>query len=239
MNTHVSASRAVRAPAEPQMDSRVEAIKAAIRRSVETAERREEPYRHWLFQDFFPEDVFEELQGIEFPLIDLGGVSGTREAHNPDRKYFDVDNQAAFPAVADVAAALQDPEIVALIAAHFGAPLDGTLLRIEYAQDTDGFWLKPHTDIGVKMFTLLYYLSDDPRHDGLGTDIYADPETPVGRSPWRPNGGMIFVPSDRTWHGFEQRPIEGVRKSIIVNYVTQDWRAREQLSFPDEPVVVG
>jgi hypothetical protein len=234
----VSASQAVRA-AEPERDSRVEAIKAAIRRSVETAERREEPYRHWLFQDFFPSEIFEELKAIEFPLIDLGGVSGTREAHNPDRKYFDVENQAAFPAVAEVAAALQDPGIVSLMAEHFGAPLDGTLLRIEYAQDTAGFWLKPHTDIGVKMFTLLYYLSDDPRHADLGTDIYADPETHVGRSPWRPNGGMIFVPSDRTWHGFEERPIAGVRKSIIVNYVTQDWRAREQLSFPHEPVVAG
>lgn len=239
MNSHVSASQAVRAPAGPQMDSRIDAIKAAIRHSVETAERREEPYRHWLFQDFFPADVFAELKTIEFPLIDLGGVSGTREAHNPDRKYFDVDNQAAFPAVAEVSTALQDQEIVALIAEHFGAPIDGTLLRIEYAQDTDGFWLKPHTDIGVKMFTLLYYLSDDPRHAGLGTDIYADPGTPVGRSPWRPNGGMIFVPSDRTWHGFEPRPIAGVRKSIIVNYVTQDWRAREQLCFPHEPVVAG
>jgi hypothetical protein len=227
------------ASAEPHVDSRVEAVKDAIRRSVAAAERREEPYRHWLFKDFFPQEVFEELKRIEFPLIDLGGVSGTREAHNPDRKYFDVDNQAAFPAVSDIAAALQDGEIVTLLARHFGAPLDGTLLRIEYAQDTDGFWLKPHTDIGVKMFTLLYYLSDDPRHAELGTDIYADPDTHVGRSPWQPNGGMIFVPSDRTWHGFEPRPIAGIRKSIIVNYVTQDWRAREQLSFPHEPVVVG
>jgi hypothetical protein len=239
MTSQASAAHAVRAPAEPQMDSRVEAIKAAVRRSVESAERRETPYRHWLFQDLLPADVFAELKGIAFPLVDLGGVSGTREAHNPDRKYFDVDNQRAIPAVAEVSAALQDPETVGLLASHFGAPLDGTLLRIEYAQDTDGFWLKPHTDIGVKMFTLLYYLSDDPRHSDLGTDIYANAETHAGRSPFRPNAGMIFVPSDRTWHGFEKRPIAGVRKSIIINYVTQDWRAREQLSFPEEPVITG
>jgi hypothetical protein len=47
---------------------------------------------------------------------------------------------------------------------------------------------------------------------------------------------MIFVPSNSTWHGFEKRPIEGVRRSIIVNYVTNDWRAREQLAFPQQPV---
>ena len=47
---------------------------------------------------------------------------------------------------------------------------------------------------------------------------------------------MIFVPSSNTFHGFEPRTIEGVRKSVIINYVTTEWRAREQLSFPDHPI---
>jgi hypothetical protein len=47
---------------------------------------------------------------------------------------------------------------------------------------------------------------------------------------------MVFVPSNRTYHGFERRRIEGVRKSVIINYVTNEWRAREQLAFPDGPV---
>ncbi len=29
---------------------------------------------------------------------------------------------------------------------------------------------------------------------------------------------------------------DGVRKSLIINYVTNEWRAREQLAFPDRPV---
>jgi len=47
---------------------------------------------------------------------------------------------------------------------------------------------------------------------------------------------MVFVPSNDTWHGFETRPIKGIRKSIIVNYVTRDWRAREQLAYPEATV---
>ena len=58
----------------------------------------------------------------------------------------------------------------------------------------------------------------------------------VGRSPFAANGAMIFVPSNITYHGFEARPIEGVRKSIIINYVTNEWRAREQLAYPTTPV---
>ncbi|MEM9358310.1 MAG: 2OG-Fe(II) oxygenase, partial [Pseudomonadota bacterium] len=51
-----------------------------------------------------------------------------------------------------------------------------------------------------------------------------------------PNAAMVFVPSDITYHGFEPRPIEGVRKSLIINYVTDEWRAREQLAFPERPI---
>jgi hypothetical protein len=112
----------------------------------------------------------------------------------------------------------------------------GTYLRIEFAQDIDGFWLEPHTDLGVKVFTMLLYVSKDQRHRDLGTDIYDVQKQHVGRSPFIPNGAMVFIPSNSTYHGFEKRPIEGIRTSLIINYVTDEWRAREQLSFPDEPV---
>ena len=132
--------------------------------------------------------------------------------------------------------AFQDEATVALLADMTGARLDGSFLRIEYCLDTDGFWLEPHTDLGVKTFTLLLYLSKDPEHANLGTDIYDTQKKYLGRSPFKPGGAMIFVPSDITYHGFEARPIVGIRKSIIINYVTNDWRAREQLAFPDRPI---
>lgn len=219
------------------MASLKDEIKSALRQSVRTSEAHAEPYRHWFLRDVFPAPVYEALKVMPFPVADIGGVSGTREAHNADRVYFSGDNLDEFENCRAAAEAFQDEETVALFADAFGSKLAGSFVRIEYAQDTDGFWLKPHTDIGVKMFTMLIYMSDDPRHADLGTDIYADADTHVSRSPFAPNAAMIFVPSDRTWHGFERRPISGVRRSLIVNYVTNDWRAREQLAFPQEPVL--
>jgi hypothetical protein len=211
-------------------------IKASLRDSVRSAQSHDAPYRHWFLRKVFPPRVYETLKDMHFPVADLGGVSGTREAHNADRIYFAGSNLEEFESARAAAEAFQDEEIVELFSDAFGGPLDGTYVRVEYAQDIDGFWLKPHTDIGVKMFTMLIYMSDDPRHADLGTDIYADENTHAGRSPFEPNSAMIFVPSKNTWHGFEKRPIEGIRRSIIVNYVTNDWRAREQLAFPQEPV---
>lgn len=214
-------------------------VKQSLLRSLEQVEAREAPYRHWFLEDIFPQEAVEELQGLEFPVGSLDGVSGRRELHNDTRQYFDSTNNGRFEVCEAVAAAFQSPEVVAALERVMDADLEGTYLRIEYAQDTDGFWLEPHTDIGVKRFTMLYYLSDEPGHENLGTDIYADKETHAARSPFRPNLALVFVPSTDTWHGFEKRPINGVRKSVIINYVTDDWRAREQLSFPEAPVTAG
>ena len=219
------------------MGSRTQHIKASLRRSVRTAELHDKPYRHWFVRNVFPEPVYRVLKDMPFPVADLAGVSGTREVHNADRVYFSGRNLDDFENCRAAAEAFQDADTVRLFSEAFGGRLGNTFVRIEYAQDTDGFWLKPHTDIGVKMFTMLIYMSDDPAHADLGTDIYADENTPVGRSPFEPNSAMVFIPSDRTWHGFERRPIAGVRRSLIVNYVTDEWRAREQLAFPEVPVL--
>jgi hypothetical protein len=221
------------------MSSLTNEIKGTLEASVRSADGRNTPYRHWILRGIFPQAVYADLKDMPFPVGELGGVSGTREAHNPDRVYFAGENLKTFASARAMAEAFQAPDIVSLLTEAFGGPLADTSLRIEYAQDIDGFWLKPHTDIGVKMFTMLIYMSDDPRHADLGTDIYADADTHVGRSPFEPNSAMIFVPSTSTWHGFEKRPIHGVRRSIIVNYVTNEWRAREQLAFPERPVVAN
>ena len=211
-------------------------IAHAVMASARAAQRFDEPYPHFLVDNILPAAVAEALDRLPVRAPALEGVSGRRELHNDTRSYADEENMARFPVMKAVAEALQSTEVVRVLAETYDAPIDDTFLRLEYALDTDGFWLEPHTDLGVKKFTCLIYLSDGPGHETLGTDIYASKEEHVGRTPFIPNSAMVFVPSDRTWHGFEKRPIAGVRKSLILNYVTHDWRAREQLSYPTTPV---
>jgi hypothetical protein len=204
-----------------------------------TARRKvEAPYRHFFLDDVFPDDVSGELAGLPFAPPVLDGVSGKRELHNDQRSYFDEHGVSRFPVMRGVAEALQSTRIARLVCEAFGAPIDDTFLRLEYAQDVDGFWLQPHTDLGVKKFTCLIYLSDGAGHETLGTDIYETPERHFSVSPFKRGGAMAFVPGDNTWHGFEKRRIEGVRRSVILNYVTHEWRERGQLSYPDRPVRV-
>jgi hypothetical protein len=205
-------------------------------RSVDTAKRSDRPYLNWSLADCFPDDVADDILALPFEAPSLEGVSGKRELHNNTRKYFDVENRKRFPVVEAVAQAFQDKRVTNHIEKVFGTNLKGSYLRIEFAQDIDGFWLEPHTDLGVKVFTMLLYLSKDPSHADLGTDIYDNDKKHVGRSAFASNAAMVFVPSNNTYHGFEKRKIVGVRTSLIINYVTNEWRAREQLAFPEAPI---
>jgi len=213
-----------------------EDIATGLIESLERAETRQTPYRHFLLEGCMPKGVVEEIADLPFPAPDLAGVSGKRELHNATRVYFDAPNRAAHPVCEAFAAAFQSPRVVSYIEDKLGADLSGSYLRIEYAQDTDGFWLEPHTDLGVKLFTMLLYVSDERGHDALGTDIYDADRRHAGRSPFAPGAALVFVPGGDTYHGFEKRPIPGVRKSVIVNYVTDEWRAREQLAYPEAPI---
>ena len=216
--------------------SAAEDIVRTLLASIECGRRKDQPYVHWTLSNCLPPDVVDDILALPFEAPTLQGVSGKRELHNSTRRYFDADNRARFPVCQTVAQAFQDEVLTARIETVFGVGLSGTYLRIEFAQDVDGFWLEPHTDLGVKAFTMLLYLSKDPSHKDLGTDIYDADKAHVGRTLFASNAAMIFVPGDDTYHGFEKRPIEGVRVSLIMNYVTDEWRAREQLAFPDQPI---
>jgi hypothetical protein len=229
-------SAAVKHSAEPSAKSRADDVVRSFIKSIDNAKRADQPYRNWSLTACLPEDTLDDILALPFEAPSLEGVSGKRELHNNTRKYFDVDNRKSFPVCEAVAQAFQDKRVTGHIEKAFGTNLAGTYLRMEFAQDIDGFWLEPHSDLGVKAFTMLLYLSTNPQHQTLGTDIYDTSKTHVGCSPFACNSAMIFVPSSITYHGFEPRKIEGVRKSVIINYVTNEWRAREQLAFPQTPI---
>jgi hypothetical protein len=112
---------------------------------------------------------------------------------------------------------------------------DGAFVRVEYIQDTDGMWLEPHRDIPEKIFSMVLYLCTGPYAKDWGTDIYDEEKKWVGRSSADFNAAAIFKAGPNTWHGFDKRPINGVRRLMEINYV-KNWRDREQLAFPDTPV---
>ena len=218
------------------LESDSAAINARLSRCLDAAKAETLPFRHWLLEDVLPLDAAHAIPALPIAAPDIDDTQGRRETHNATRSFFSVENQARFPVAREMAASFQSPETVHRLERVTGTTLRGASLRIEYCQDTDGFWLEPHTDIGVKLFTMLVYLSDTPEAGKWGTDIYDRELRHVGAAPGGFNRGLIFIPGTDTWHGVARRKFDGVRKSIIINYVKPEWRARHELAFPDQPV---
>lgn len=198
--------------------------------ALTSAERRDRPYRHWLLRDMLDPQDWQELMALPLDIPQGMDFNGTREANNQSRVYFNPAFRAAFPVADRIASALDGSKLRAILSAETGRDYADDLLRVEYTLDTDGFWLEPHVDIAVKRMTMLIYLSDDPALEDAGTDIYDADGREVGRAPYGPGLGMIFLPGKDTWHGFSRRPIRGLRRSLIVNFVTAEWRARHELA---------
>jgi len=197
-----------------------------------------EPYVHWTLADVLPDNIAANILMLPLkpPLIDECG--GVRDLHdnNSKRTFFTPDLQAQFPVCNVLAKALQHPTVARQLASTCHVDVEGSFLRMEYIQDTDGAWLEPHHDIPEKLFSMVIYLCTGPEAKNWGTDIYDDQKQWCGRASATFNSAVIFVPGHNTWHGFDKRPILGVRRLMEINYVRPSWRDRDQLSFTDKPI---
>lgn len=205
-------------------------------RALDEAQEHRAPFRHWRIGAVLPEAIPPAIAALPFAPPAIADTLGKRETNNGTRVFFSADKCARFPVCETVAEALQSDGGVRRLEELCGTRLGGGYLRIEYCQGTDGFWLEPHTDIGAKLFTMLIYLADARGSEAWGTDLMTPEGAVVATVPYRANAGIIFTPGGDTWHGFRKRPIEGVRRSLIVNYVKPDWRSRHELAFPSRPV---
>ena len=207
--------------------------------AVRQARRDESPYLHWNLTDVFPQDICTGILTLPIAPALLGKTDGTRGSYNSQRTFLTPLLCAKFPTCAALANALQRPDVARTMAETCDIEPAGSFLRMEYIQDLDGAWLEPHRDIPEKLYSMVIYLFTGPDAKDWGTDIYDGDCRWVGRSSTEFDSGVIFVPGPDTWHGFEPRPIVGVRRLMEINYVRPSWRDRDQLTFPDRPIALA
>ncbi len=214
-----------------------ETIAAQFIAALRASQRKESPYLRWALTNVFPEALCTAI--LVLPIVPpmLGSTDGTRDTYNIDRTFITPDLRRDFPVCQNLAEALQRSDVARQFEEICGIQAAGTFVRAEYMQDTDGMWLEPHRDIPEKVFSMVIYLCTGPEAKDWGTDIYDDQQKWAGRSSAEFNSATIFKAGPNTWHGFEKRPIHGVRRLMEINYV-RNWRDCEQLAFPDRPIAV-
>ncbi|HET8997986.1 MAG TPA: 2OG-Fe(II) oxygenase [Acetobacteraceae bacterium] len=219
-------------PPVPAVDAIAEHFMRAVRESV----RADWPYRHWKLRNVLPLDLCTGILTLPIAPPVLGSTDGTRNSYNDSRCFITPELRRKFPTCEALTQALQRPDVAALMAETCNIQVAGGYLRMEYIQDLDGAWLEPHRDIKEKLFSMVIYLFIGPDAAEWGTDIYDADKRWVGRSSGEFNSGTIFVAGPATWHGFDPRPILGVRRLMEINYVSPDWRDRQQLAMPEAAI---
>jgi hypothetical protein len=170
------------------------------------ADLHEKPFPHARFYSIIEADFLTRCQedAQRFPYFK---IEKTRTS-NPDRVW--LNQQSGY-----LSAIAQEFDSVAIKRA-LGYEMQTTFLgcrtRVELCMDSVGSWLEPHTDDAAKAMTMQIYLSgfgDSTKLGGHTTQV-------------APNSAWAFDNKDQPVHSLD--PLKYNRASIIINYVTDDWR---------------
>lgn len=179
-----------------------------LSRSLSRRTVYQHPFRHWVLTESLPPDVLDSIVEIPFEAPSTKSLVGTQRSELEDRFFFSPTNRSLFPVCDDVAWAFQSKKVSQFIEKRADIKLTNTRLRIEYTQDCDGYYLEPHTDsIDPKRSTLVVTLPRALHLEAIGTDLYDNDHIYVSTQPRTISGGLAFVPSSQTWHGFAKKPI--------------------------------
>ena len=87
-----------------------------------------------------------------------------------------------------------------------------------------------HTDTPTKLITALIYFNDRWEASGGRLRLLRSPtdlNDMIGEVPPECGTMIAFRRSDKSWHGHE--PYEGVRRTVMINWMTSDLAARREL----------
>ena len=202
-----------------------------VRKNLNNALSIKDPFNHWAFDKVLPKDLVDKFLKLPIDPPVINSYSGKRESNNKSRIFFNNENCKKYDCMEEIAEIFNSDGIINTLSSICSQELSKGKLRIEYTLDTGDFWLEPHLDIKEKMLTFLIYLSSDTNTyaKDWGTTIYNKDLTFNSKVPYKQNTGFMFVPGKDTWHGVPKQYIFGVRRNLIINYVSSNWKSTSEL----------
>ncbi len=188
------------------------------------------PFRHWVYHRVFSEEIAHELSDLPLHPPTIQQHKGKRDTYNSSRIFLNPENCHKYPVLRSVVDVFNDSRIISQLGDSCGRDLTQGKLRIEYTLDSGDFWLEPHLDIKEKLLTFLVYLSKGGDSNQWGTALYNPDLSLYAKVPYKMNLGFMFMAGKDTWHGVPKQQIIGVRKSLIINYVSNEWQSLHELA---------
>ena len=208
----------------------VELLLDAVSNNLQKAKSMPTPFRHWVYHRVFSEEIAHELSDLPLHPPTIQQHKGKRDTYNSSRIFLNPENCHKYPVLRSVVDVFNDSRIISQLGDSCGRDLTQGKLRIEYTLDSGDFWLEPHLDIKEKLLTFLVYLSKGGDSSQWGTALYNPDLSLYAKVPYKMNLGFMFMAGKDTWHGVPKQQIIGVRKSLIINYVSNEWQSLHELA---------
>jgi len=208
---------------------------AHITGALATAEVRPEPFPHAVIENFLPDDLATALRAE----AETGTGPGWIGDHTRASLYLtqsvgtpDGETAAGRRAVGALSARPTIDAVRALFDGHLdrGTSVDRLVVGLELMRDRVGFMLPPHTDGERRMIGCLVYLADPGDPEELGTRLYAPRDASLVESarnsvnyedvdevvtaPFRRNLALIWVRSNRSFHGVPPGIVDRDRRAL-------------------------
>tara|TARA_B100000508_G_C11447492_1_gene272206 strand:+ start:600 stop:1238 length:639 start_codon:yes stop_codon:yes gene_type:complete len=205
--------------------------------SLSRATKKTEPWEYFVFGQCLSPQQIEEIKNADIDRTQVlndgtrsGYIDGVGKQNDRFREYVTKQNWEKYPELTNFIKELQSEPIRKMIADMVGNKnnFEGSYVRLEVLNDTQGFWLKPHCDIPEKLISSLIYINDTAEDITLGTDLYNEKLELVDTVPFWHNFGYVFHGPNK-WHGMEKgKTIRTERRGIQINYVTfeTDWKVK-------------
>ena len=142
-----------------------------------------EPWKHYIVEDFLEDDDFRKLQ----TFLDTLPVGQPNDRIN----LFITDN----PEVSVLKEKFED-----LLSDINFVSKRPYRIEVEYNSVGQDYHYPIHTDAVSKFITLVLYVSPE---DGQGTDIYYPDKTFHSEVKWKENSGLLFERKDNTLHSYK------------------------------------
>ena len=177
--------------------------------SLSRATKKTEPWEYFIFGQCLSPQQIEEIKTADIDRTQVlndgtrsGYIDGVGKQNDKFREYVTKQNWEKYPELTKFIKELQSEPIRKMIADMVGNKdnFEGSYVRLEVLNDTQGFWLKPHCDIPEKLISSLIYINDTAEDITLGTDLYNEKLELVDTVPFWHNFGYIFHGPNK-WHG--------------------------------------
>ncbi len=218
---------------------------------IEQLEIKEDPYPHFYITNIFPADYYEKILKYMPGKVyseSLEATGRVSKGSYKERYVLGLEQEEL----------KRLPEEMAIFWQDFKEMLDSKILRecllnkfssyvqgrfgwqynmidfssvVELISDETNYSIGPHTDLPLRVLTMLFYFPKDESQESLGTSVYTpkDPHfTCEGyehygfegfnrfyTAPFLPNTVFGFIKSDRSFHGVEPITVKEVSRNLL------------------------